>query len=194
MENGYVTHDSRGVAICSLFWAVAFDLILLTRNRNSRYPRFILNLRVKTLNIIEGSFCCILQILHQIKPRHHSVDRGPYSQGYGLPSGHVQLWELDHKEGRAWKNWCLWTMVLEKTPESPLDNKEIKPINLKSTLNTCWKDWRWNWNSSIFVIWCKQLTHWKTSWCWERLRAAGEEGIRGWDDWMASQCNGHELG
>ena len=48
----------------------------------------------------------------------------------GLPSGHVQLWELHHKEGRAPKNWCLWTLVLEKTPESPLDSK-IKPVNLK---------------------------------------------------------------
>ena len=41
------------------------------------------------------------------------------------------MWELDHKEGRVPKNWCLWTVVLEKTPESPLDNKEIKPVNLK---------------------------------------------------------------
>ena len=48
----------------------------------------------------------------------------------GLPSGHVQLWELHHKEGRAPKNWCLWTVVLEKTPESALDCKEIKPVTL----------------------------------------------------------------
>ena len=54
-----------------------------------------------------------------------------HSQCCGLPSGHIQLWELDHKEGRAPKNRCLWTVVLEKTPESPLDSKEIKPANLK---------------------------------------------------------------
>ena len=65
------------------------------------------------------------------KHRHNSADICPYSQGYGLPSGHIRLWELDHKEGRVRKNWCLWTEVLEKTPESPLDNKEIKPVNLK---------------------------------------------------------------
>ena len=52
-------------------------------------------------------------------------------QGSGLPSGHVELWELGHKEGRVSKNWCLWTVALEKTPESPLDSKEIKPVNLK---------------------------------------------------------------
>ena len=56
---------------------------------------------------------------------------------YGLPSGHVQLWELDHTEGRAPKNWRLQTVVLEKTPESLLDSKEIKPINLKR--NQPWK-------------------------------------------------------
>ena len=65
------------------------------------------------------------------KQRHHSVDKGPCSQGYGLPCGRVWLWELDHKEGRTTKNWCLQTVVLEKTPKSPLDCKEIKPVNLK---------------------------------------------------------------
>ena len=65
------------------------------------------------------------------KDINYSADRGPCSQGYGLPSGHVRLWELDHKDGRMPKNWCLWTVVLEKTPESPLDSKEIKPVNFK---------------------------------------------------------------
>ena len=65
------------------------------------------------------------------KLRHYSADKGPYSQGYGLPSGHVQLWDSDHKEGRMPKNCCFQTMVLEKTPQSPLDSTEIKPVNLK---------------------------------------------------------------
>ena len=56
----------------------------------------------------------------------------------------------------------------------------------KSPLNTHWKDWCWSWNSSILVIWWEQLTHWKSPWCWEILRAEGEEGVRGWDGWMAS--------
>ena len=55
----------------------------------------------------------------------------------------------------------------------------------KSTLNTRWKYWCWIWNSSILVIWCEQLTQWKSPWCWERLRAE-EEGIRRWDGWMPS--------
>ena len=55
------------------------------------------------------------------KQKHYSVNKGPYSQGYDIPSGHVWLWELDHKEGRMPKNWHLQTVVLGKTPESPLD-------------------------------------------------------------------------
>ena len=59
------------------------------------------------------------------KQRHHSANKGSYTQGYGLPTDYVQFWELDCKEGWASENWCLWTVVLEKTPESPLGSKEI---------------------------------------------------------------------
>ena len=53
------------------------------------------------------------------------------SQSYGFPSSHIWMWELDHKDGWALKNWCFWIMVLGKTLESPLDCKEIKPVNSK---------------------------------------------------------------
>ena len=56
-----------------------------------------------------------------------SRDKGPSSQGYGFSCGHVWLWELDCEEGWVPKNWCFWTVVLEKTLESPLDCKEIQP-------------------------------------------------------------------
>ena len=59
------------------------------------------------------------------------TDKGPYSQSYGFFSSHVWMWELDHKESWVLKNWCLWSVVLEKTLESPLDSKEIKPVNTK---------------------------------------------------------------
>ena len=54
-----------------------------------------------------------------------------YSQSYSFSSSHVRMWELDHKEGWVLKNWCFWTVVLEKTLESPLDSKKIKPVNPK---------------------------------------------------------------
>ena len=53
------------------------------------------------------------------------------SQSYGFSSSHIQMWELDHKEGWASKNWCFWTVVLEKTLESSLDSKEIQPVHPK---------------------------------------------------------------
>ena len=68
---------------------------------------------------------------HIKKQRHHFVDKGPSSQSYGFSSSHVQMWELDHKEGWVPKKWCFWTVVLEKTLESPLDSKDIKPVNPK---------------------------------------------------------------
>ena len=61
------------------------------------------------------------------KQRHHFANKDTNGQGYGLSSNHAQLWELERKEGRAPKNWHFWTVVLEKTLESPLDSKEINP-------------------------------------------------------------------
>ena len=65
------------------------------------------------------------------KQRYRFADKGMWSQRYGFASIHVWMWTLDHKEGWVLKNWCLRTVVLEKTLESPLDCKEIKPVDLK---------------------------------------------------------------
>ena len=59
------------------------------------------------------------------------TDKGPYTESYGFSSSHVWLWQLDHKENREPKNWCFWTVVLEKTLESPLDCKEIQQVHPK---------------------------------------------------------------
>ena len=61
----------------------------------------------------------------------HQVNKGSSSQGYGFSSGHLWMWELDCEEGWAPKNWCFWTVVLEKTLESSLDCKEIQPVHSK---------------------------------------------------------------
>ena len=136
---------------------------------------------------------------HIKKQRHYLANKGLPSQGYGFSSSHVWMWELDYKESWAQKNWCFWTVVLEKTLESPLDCKEIQPVHSKGDLllllsrfshvrlcATPWKDWCWSWNSNTLATWCKELTHWKRPWCWERLRAGREGNDRGWDGWMAS--------
>ena len=66
-----------------------------------------------------------------LKRRDITANKGPSSQGYGFSSSHVWVWELDHKESWALKNWCFWTVVLKKTLESPLDCKEIQPVHPK---------------------------------------------------------------
>ena len=117
------------------------------------------------------------------------ANKCPSNQGYGFSSGHVWMWELDYKENWGPKNWCFWTVVLEKTLESPLDCKEIQPVHSKgdwSVLGVYWKDWCWSWNSNTLATSWEELTHWKRLWCWEGLGAGGEGDDRGWDGWMAS--------
>ena len=73
---------------------------------------------------------------HIKNQRHYFVNKGPSSQGYSFSSGHVWMWELDYKESWVPKNWCFWTVVLEKTLESPLYYKEIQQANPKG--NQSW--------------------------------------------------------
>ena len=85
------------------------------------------------------------------------------------------MWELDYKESWAPKNWCF---------ESPLDCKEInQPILKEIRADYALEGLMLKLNSNTLATWCKELTHWKTPWCWERLKAGGD---RGWDGWMAS--------
>ena len=73
---------------------------------------------------------------HIKKQRHYIANRGPSSRSYGFPRSHVWMWELDYKESWVPKNWCSWTVVMEKTLESSLDCKEIKPVHPKG--NQSW--------------------------------------------------------
>ena len=114
----------------------------------------------------------------QTKQRHYFANKGVYSQSYGFSRSHVWIWELDHKKGWTSKNWCFWTVMLGTTLESPFDCKEIKTVEISPEH---WKDWSWSFNT--LASWCEEPTHWKRPWCWERLRARGEVGDRGWDGW-----------
>ena len=95
------------------------------------------------------------------------------------------MWELNCEESWTLKNWSFWTVVLEKTLESPLDCKEIYPVHPKRdqfwVLGVHWKDWCWGWNSNTLATSCEDLTHLKRPWCWEGLGAGGEVDNRGWD-------------
>ena len=95
---------------------------------------------------------------HIKKQRHYFADKGPSSnQSYAFSSSHVQMWELDHKEGWAPKNWCFLAVVLQQTLESPMDCK-FKPVCPKGNkLNVHWKDWCWSWSSNTLATWCEEL-------------------------------------
>ena len=97
---------------------------------------------------------------------------------HGFSSSHIQMRELDRQEGWARKNWCFQIVVLEKILESPLDCKEIKPVNPKE--NQLWI--LTEGVSNTLVRWCKEPAQWKRPSWWEILKAKGEGGGRGWDD------------
>ena len=67
-----------------------------------------------------------------------------------------------------------------------LQGDPTSPSRKRSILSIHWKDWCWSWDSNTLATWCKELTHWKRPWCWERLKAGGEGDDRGWDGWTAS--------
>ena len=105
---------------------------------------------------------------------------------YGCESWTIK--KAEHWRTDVFELWC-WRRLLRVpwTARSP-NCKEIKPVNVKRkwVLNIHWKDWCWSWNSNTLATWCEELTHWKRPRHWERLKAGGEGGDRGWDGWMAS--------
>ena len=132
------------------------------------------------------------------KQRHYFANKGPYNQGSGLPRGHVWLWELDHKEGKTPKSCCLRTVVQEKTPESPLEGKEIKPVDLKGDQpwiftgrNDAKAEASVFWSSDANRRLIGKVPSAGIDWGQKEKRASkdemeGEEGVRGWVGWTAS--------
>ena len=135
-----------------------------------------------------------------LKSRDITLPTKVFSQGSGLPSGHVQLWELDCKKSRMPKNWCLQTsiVVLKKTPESPLDSKEIEPVNLKGDqLSILTGSIDAEAEAEAPVFWSSHANRkliWKVSvagkdWGQKEKRVSEDEMV-GWHH----RCNEHELG
>ena len=132
---------------------------------------------------------------HIKKQRHYFANKGPSSQGYGFSSGHVWMWELDCEESWALKNWCFWTMVLEKTLESPLDCKEMQPVHLKGDQSWVFIG-RTDAEAETPVLWppdAKGRLIWKDpdagkDWGWEE-KGRTEDEMVGWHH----RLNGHEF-
>ena len=123
---------------------------------------------------------------HIKKQSHYFANKGKSSQSYGFSYGLIWMWELHYKESWALKNWCFWTVVLEKTLESPLDSKEIQPVHPEGNQSWVLIGRTGAEVPNTLATWCKELTHWKSPWCWKRLKAGGKGDDRGWDGWMAS--------
>ena len=127
---------------------------------------------------------------HIKKQRHYFVNKGPSSQGYGFSSSHVRMWELDYKESWVLKNWCFWTVVLEKTLESPLDCKEIQPVHPKGN-----QSWMFTGRTDIEaespILWppdAKSWLIWKDpdagrDWGQEE-KGTTEDEMAGWHHWL----------
>ena len=132
---------------------------------------------------------------HIKKQRHYLADQVPSRQSYGFSSSHVWMWELDHKEGYALKNGCFWTVVLQKSLESPLDCKEIQRVNPKGN-----QPWifigRTDAEAETPILWPSDIKSWLTGkdpdagkdWGQEEKRATEDEMV-GWHHWL----KGHEF-
>ena len=113
--------------------------------------------------------------------------KGHILKAMAFPGSHVWMWELDNQKGWAPKNWCHKNVVLQKTWGSlGQQGDQTSQSYRKSTLNINWQDWCWNWSSNTLATWCKELTHWKRPWCWQRLKAGREGDDTRWDDWKAT--------
>ena len=133
---------------------------------------------------------------HIKKQRRYFVNKGPSSQGYGFSSSHVWMWELDYKESWVQKNWCFWTVVLEKTLECPLDCKEIQLVHPKGDQSWVFIG-RTDVEAETLIFWpydTKSWLIWKDpaigkDWRQEEKGMTEDEMVR-WHHWL----NGHEFG
>jgi len=130
---------------------------------------------------------------HVKKQRHYFANKCPSSQSHGFSSSHVWMWELDYKESWAPKNWCFWTVVLEKTPESPLDCKEIQLVHPKGDQSWVFIG-RIDVEAETPIFWppdAKSWLIWKDpdagkDWRQEK-KGTTEDELVGWQHWL----NGH---
>ena len=132
---------------------------------------------------------------HIKKQRHYFANEGPSSQSYGFSSSHVWMWELDHKVGWVPKNWCFWTVVLEKILESPLDCKEIQPVHPKGNQSWIFTG-RTDAEAETPILWPPDVKNWLTGKDpdigkdWRQEENGMREGeIVGWHQWL----DGHEF-
>ena len=114
---------------------------------------------------------------------NYFVNKGLSSQGYGFSSGHVWMWELDCEESWAPKNWCLWMWCWRRLLRVPWTARSNQSILKEVSPGCSLEGLMLKLKLQYFGHLMEELTHLKRPWCWERLRAVGEEDDRGWDGW-----------
>ena len=119
------------------------------------------------------------------KQRHYFANKGPSSQSYSFSSGHVWMWDLDHREGWALKNWCFWTVVLEKTRESPLHCKEIKPVHPKGDQSWVFIG-RTDAKAEASILCPPDANSLEKTLMLQEIEGWRRGGNKGWNGWMAS--------
>ena len=125
---------------------------------------------------------------HIKKQRHYFVNKNPSSQSYGFSSSHIWMWELDYKESWVPKNWCSWSVALEKTLENPLDCKEIQLVHPKGDQSWIFIQ-RTDAEAETPILRApdaKNWLIWKDPDTGKDLKVEGEGDDKGWDSWMAS--------
>ena len=142
-------------------------------------------MKLKDASSLEEKLCQHRQ--HIEKQRHYFADKGLSSQGYGFFSSYVWMWELDYKESWAPKKWCFWTVVLEKTLESPSDCKEIQPVHPKGNQSRI-SIGRTGVEAETPIPWPPDVKSWLIGKDTDAGKDWGQEekGLTGWDGWMAS--------
>ena len=120
-------HHDRHDQLIPQFLAPLFLKKKKKKLGSGAYSKLLIMMKLKGTCSLEEKLWKLSQ--HIREQRHHFANKGPCSQSYGFSSNHVWMWELDHKESWAPKNWCFRIAVLEKTLKSPLDSKEIKPLS-----------------------------------------------------------------
>ena len=133
---------------------------------------------------------------HIKKQRHYFVNKGLSSQGYGFSSGHVWMWELDCEESWVLKNLCFWTVVLEKTLESPLECKEIQPVHPKGHQSWVFIG-RTDVEAATPILWPPHVKSWLIGKDPDAGRDWGQEEKGTTEDEMTGwyyRLNGHEFG
>ena len=126
---------------------------------------------------------------HMKKQKHYFVNKGPSSQGYGFSSSHVWMSELDYRERWVQKNWCFWTMVLEKTLEDPLDCKEIQPVHPKGDQSRVFIG-RADVEAETPIIWPPDAKSWLMLGKIEGRRRRGRQRMR----WLDGITNSMDMG